>query len=99
MVKHPIVWITSLPDDVALSCGGLAWEQSGQGDVQVWTIALERCSGPLPRLAAIHARWDGPNAPAERAEDLAATEMGAVPTISVCPTALPPYRQVTHLYA
>ena len=104
-----MVWIYLSPhfDDVALSCGGLAWEQSRAGEiVQVWTIcAGEVPPGPLsPFAAALHARWDaGQNAPAERrAEDLAACrEMGAVPYHFDLPDCI--YRrgldQVTHLYA
>lgn len=55
-------WIYLSPhlDDIALSCGGLAWEQARAGDqVAVWTI----CAGsppadPLPPFAqALHQRW------------------------------------------
>ena len=56
-------WIYFSPhlDDVALSCGGLAWEQSQSGSpVQVWTI----CAGdpparPLSAFAEeLHERWE-----------------------------------------
>ena len=103
-----MAWIFLSPhfDDIALSCGGLAWEQSRAGEsVQVWTIcAGEAPPGPLSLFAAaLHARWEaGQNAPTERrAEDLAACrEMGAVPCHFDLPDCI--YRrgldQVSHLY-
>lgn len=104
-----MTWIYLSPhfDDIALSCGGLAWEQNRAGEpVQIWTIcAGEVPPGPLsPFAASLHARWEaGQNAPDERrAEDLAACrEIGAVPLYFDLPDCI--YRrgtdQVTHLYA
>jgi LmbE family N-acetylglucosaminyl deacetylase len=81
-----MTWIYLSPhfDDVALSCGGLLWEQSRAGEaVNVWTI----CAGEPPRDAlsplaqAFHQRWEtGENAVAiRRAEDLAScSQMGAM---------------------
>lgn len=78
-------WIYLSPhaDDVALSCGGVVWEQSRQGlSPQVWTI----CAGdppaqPLsPFAEALHIRWNtGREAAAiRRAEDLqSCAQMGA----------------------
>jgi LmbE family N-acetylglucosaminyl deacetylase len=104
-----MTWIYLSPhfDDIALSCGGLAWEQSQAGElVQGWTIcAGETPPGPLsPFAAGLHARWNaGQNAPAERrAEDLRACRfMGAMPRHFDLPDCI--YRrgldQTTHLYA
>ncbi len=55
-------WIYLSPhfDDIALSCGGLVWEQVEQGDkVSVWTIcAGEAPSGPISQYAKdLHKRW------------------------------------------
>ncbi len=72
-------WIYFSPhfDDVALSCGGLLWEQSRAGDQpSVWTI----CAGDEPDepvsafTESLHARWQtGSQAVAHRRkEDLAA---------------------------
>jgi LmbE family N-acetylglucosaminyl deacetylase len=74
-------WIYISPhlDDVALSCGGLVWEQSHQGEViSIWTV----CAGdppplPLSPLAeSLHSRWQtGPAAVTERRlEDIAACQ-------------------------
>jgi LmbE family N-acetylglucosaminyl deacetylase len=104
-----MTWIYLSPhfDDIALSCGGLVWEQNQAGEpVQVWSIfAGEIPPGPLsPYAAGLHARWEaGQNAPAERrAEDLTACRaMGAVPRHFDLPDCI--YRrgldQATHLYA
>ena len=55
-------WIYFSPhlDDVALSCGGLLWEQAAQGlAVSIWSV----CSGDPPAgaqspfAASLHARW------------------------------------------
>jgi LmbE family N-acetylglucosaminyl deacetylase len=104
-----MIWIYLSPhfDDIALSCGGLVWEQNRAEElVQVWTIcAGEVPSGPLsPFAALLHARWEtSQNAPAERrAEDLAACRaMGAVPRHFDLPDCI--YRrspdETTHLYA
>lgn len=104
-----MTWIYLSPhfDDVALSCGGLVWEQSQAGEsTQVWTIcAGEVPPGPLsPFAELLHSRWKaGQNAPAERhLEDLAACRaMKAVPRHFSLPDAI--YRrspdEATHLYA
>jgi LmbE family N-acetylglucosaminyl deacetylase len=70
-------WIYLSPhlDDVALSCGGLVWEQTHTGDqVQIWTIcAGDPPDGPLSTFAqSLHERWQsGRDAIAiRRAEDL-----------------------------
>lgn len=81
-----MIWIYLSPhfDDIALSCGGLVWEQAQQGDaVAVWTI----CGGsPLPGqpfspfAQLLHDRWNkGPEAVRVRqAEDIASCQaMGA----------------------
>jgi LmbE family N-acetylglucosaminyl deacetylase len=103
-----MTWIYLSPhfDDVALSCGGLVWEQGQAGeDIQVWTIcAGDPPPGPLSPFAAyLHTRWQtGPNAPGERrAEDLAACRaMGAKPRHFDLPDCI--YRrspdQAAHLY-
>ncbi len=57
-----MIWIYISPhfDDVALSCGGLVWEQSRAGnEVSIWTI----CAGKPQQLVytsivkELHARW------------------------------------------
>jgi LmbE family N-acetylglucosaminyl deacetylase len=57
-----MIWIYLSPhfDDVALSCGGLVWEQTHTGDdVRIWTI----CGGEpaqeihSPIVDELHARW------------------------------------------
>jgi len=68
-------WIYLSPhfDDIALSCGGLAWEQTHSGDrVEIWTV----CAGdpphrPLsPFAQELHARWQtGPEAVADRRQE------------------------------
>jgi LmbE family N-acetylglucosaminyl deacetylase len=80
-------WIYLSPhlDDVVLSCGGLLWEQSRQGDhVEIWTI----CAGDPPAVplssfaASLHERWQTEeHAPAQRrAEDmLACHRLGVTP--------------------
>lgn len=81
-----MLWIYLSPhfDDVALSCGGMVWEQVQQGDaVAVWTI----CGGspapgqPYSAFAQhLHARWEtGLEAvPVRQAEDIASCQvMGA----------------------
>jgi LmbE family N-acetylglucosaminyl deacetylase len=65
-------WIYLSPhlDDVALSCGGLVWEQAQLGEgVSIWTI----CAGEPPAVGLspfarqLHERWKlDQNAPAER---------------------------------
>lgn len=104
-----MTWIYLSPhfDDVALSCGGLVWEQGQAGEcTQVWTI----CAGEVPPgslspfAELLHSRWKtAQNAPAERRlEDLAACRaMQAVPRHFDLPDAI--YRrgpdEATHLYA
>jgi LmbE family N-acetylglucosaminyl deacetylase len=56
-------WIYLSPhlDDVALSCGGLLWQQAEAGDrPQVWTIcAGDPPPGPLSNFAAaLQSRWE-----------------------------------------
>ncbi|HEX9090787.1 MAG TPA: PIG-L family deacetylase [Anaerolineales bacterium] len=80
-------WIYLSPhfDDVALSCGGLVWEQVNTGQaVSIWTV----CSGEPPAgdfspfAKELHARWDvGRNAPAQRrSEDIRSCQLlGATP--------------------
>lgn len=104
-----MAWIYISPhfDDIALSCGGLVWEQHQAGeDVQVWTIcAGDVPPGPLSAFAAkLHARWQtGQNAPDERrSEDINACHaMGAVPRHFDLPDCI--YRlgsdPAIHLYA
>jgi LmbE family N-acetylglucosaminyl deacetylase len=104
-----MTWIYLSPhfDDIALSCGGLAWEQRQAAEpVEAWTIcAGDVPPGPLsPFAALLHARWEtSQNAPAERrAEDRAACRaMGAVPRHFNLPDCI--YRRgldnLTHLYA
>ncbi len=78
-------WVYLSPhlDDVALSVGGLLWEQAQRGDaVQVWTIcAGDPPPGPFsPFAEGLHARWGtGRSAVAvRREEDIASCErMGA----------------------
>jgi len=68
-------WIYLSPhfDDVALSCGGLVWEQTQLGEpVSVWTIcAGDPPEGPLSLIAeSLHERWQtGREAPAHRREE------------------------------
>ncbi len=78
-------WIYFSPhlDDVALSCGGLIWEQSHAGNsVRIWTIcAGDPPPGPLsPFAESLHDRWQlGIEAVEHRClEDIAAcAELGA----------------------
>ena len=78
-------WIYFSPhlDDVALSCGGLVWEQSHAGNsVRIWTIcAGDPPPGPLsPFAESLHDRWQLGIKAVEnrRLEDIAAcAEMGA----------------------
>jgi LmbE family N-acetylglucosaminyl deacetylase len=54
------IYISSHLDDVALSCGGLVWEQAQAGDATaIWTIcAGDPPEGPLsPFAEELHARW------------------------------------------
>ena len=55
------IYLSPHPDDVALSCGGLLWEQAEAGDrPQIWTIcAGDPPPGPLsPFAAALQSRWE-----------------------------------------
>lgn len=80
-------WIYLSPhlDDVALSCGGLAWEQAHGGEsVSIWTIcAGEPPTGDIsPFAKELHGRWEvGQNAPAQRRiEDIRSCQcLGATP--------------------
>lgn len=78
-------WIYLSPhlDDIALSCGGLVWEQSQAGAaVSIWTIcAGDPPGGSLSAFAAsLHARWQTqPQAAQERRQEdfLSCQQMGA----------------------
>lgn len=76
-----MTWIYLSPhlDDVALSCGGLLWEQAQAGEeVSVWTL----CAGDPPHGAlspfaeTLHDRWQSGIAAAEqrRLEDIASCQ-------------------------
>jgi LmbE family N-acetylglucosaminyl deacetylase len=74
-------WIYLSPhfDDVALSCGGLVWEQVQAGQpASIWTIcAGEPPAGPLSSFAqSLHDRWQtGDQAvPRRLAEDIASCQ-------------------------
>ncbi len=79
-------WIYLSPhlDDIALSCGGLVWQQSQSGEVvQVWSV----CAGDPPGESvsqfaeSLHNRWSMGHEAAElrRSEDAAScAEMGAM---------------------
>jgi len=82
----PMEWVYLSPhfDDVALSCGGLVWQQAQAGQrVTVWTLCAGAVpQGPLSEFAqSLHARWgtEEDSAPAQRAaEDIASCQqMGA----------------------
>jgi LmbE family N-acetylglucosaminyl deacetylase len=68
-------WIYFSPhlDDVALSLGGLVWEQTQAGqDVSIWTIcAGDPPTGPFsPFAQSLHTRWEvGREASEERREE------------------------------
>ncbi len=68
-------WIYLSPhfDDVALSCGGLVWEQTTHGDrADIWTIcAGDPPPGPLSTFAqSLHTRWQAENnAPVQRKDE------------------------------
>lgn len=72
MVKKDMHTIFLSPhfDDIALSCGGLAWQKSDAGEaVSIWTIcAGDIPPGPLSAFAEkLHARWQtGREAVAQR---------------------------------
>ena len=78
-------WVYLSPhfDDVALSCGGLVWEQAHSGDqVEIWTV----CAGdppdtPLsPFAQSLHDRWQtSPRAVEDRRQEdqRAAQALGA----------------------
>lgn len=74
-------WIYFSPhfDDVALSCGGVVWEQVQAGiQVSIWTIcAGEQPPGPLsPFAEVLHQRWQTGHSATEkrRAEDIASCQ-------------------------
>ena len=81
----PLSWIYLSPhfDDVALSCGGLLWEQARRGEsVGVWTLCAGNSpeAGLSPFAESLHQRWQtGAHAPElRRQEDLASCAvMGA----------------------
>lgn len=78
-------WIYLSPhlDDIALSCGGLLWEQASAGEhVSVWTICAgdPPAGGLSPFAQSLHERWDtGPWAAAQRRQEdsLSCSIMGA----------------------
>jgi LmbE family N-acetylglucosaminyl deacetylase len=82
-----MLWIYLSPhfDDVALSCGGLVWQQAHMGElVSIWTVcAGEPPAGDISLFAKeLHARWEvGQNAPAQRKiEDIRSCQrLGATP--------------------
>jgi len=82
---QPMEWIYLSPhlDDVALSCGGLVWEQARAGDsVSIWTLcAGDPPPGPLsPFAESLHTRWRTGRQAIEqrRSEDIAAcSRLGA----------------------
>lgn len=70
-------WIYLSPhfDDIALSCGGLAWEQAQAGDeVSIWTVCAGKPpeAGLSPFAQELHARWQTTNEASEerKLEDL-----------------------------
>jgi LmbE family N-acetylglucosaminyl deacetylase len=102
-------WIYLSPhlDDVALSCGGLIWEQVQWGDrVSIWTItAGDPNQGVLsPFAESLHARWEieAQSYETRRQEDLASCAiLGASPRHFSLPDCI--YRHSPldnrHLYA
>lgn len=94
-----VTWIYLSPhfDDVALSCGGLVWEQARKGEpVSIWTVcAGEQPGGDISSFAKeLHARWEvGQNAPAQRRiEDRNSCQyLGAAPHYFSIPDCI--YRQ------
>jgi LmbE family N-acetylglucosaminyl deacetylase len=69
------VYLSPHPDDVALSCGGLLWEQVHSGEqVALWTIcAADPPAGPLsPFAETLQTRWEAISeaSAVRRAEDL-----------------------------
>jgi LmbE family N-acetylglucosaminyl deacetylase len=89
-------WIYLSPhlDDVALSCGGLVWEQGQRGKaIAIWTI----CAGDPPGDAhspfaeSLHARWAaGPQAVVNRrSEDIVSCRrLGSIPRHFSIPDAI-----------
>lgn len=81
---HPWIYLSPHFDDIALSCGGLVWEQSRtDAQVEVWSICA--CAPPpgqpySPFAESLHARWASGPAPVSvrQAEDIASCQaMGA----------------------
>lgn len=80
MVKMGLMeWIYLSPhlDDVALSCGGLVWEQTRAGDrAAIWTLCAGDPPGKpfSPFAELLHARWDtGEQAVEQRRQEDAAS--------------------------
>ena len=74
------IYLSPHLDDVALSCGGLVWEQSHAGaPVEVWTIcAGDPPEGPLsPFAQSLQKRWQTGLQPSmqRRQEDLASCQL------------------------
>lgn len=60
MFMHKWIYLSPHLDDVAISCGGLVWEQVQAGSlVEIWTIcAGDPPAGPLSSFAQeLHVRW------------------------------------------
>ena len=78
------IYLSSHLDDIALSCGGLVWEQVQAGNsAGIWTIcAGDPPAGPLsPFAEELHARWGTGREAAQqrRQEDLASCQrLGAL---------------------
>lgn len=77
-----MIWVYLSPhlDDVALSCGGLVWEQTRLGDeVEIWTV----CAGDAPPglispfAQSLQTRWGLENTAVaiRREEDIAACDL------------------------
>ena len=59
--RMPWYYFSPHLDDIALSCGGLLWEQAEAGElVEVWTLcAGDPPDGPLsPFAQSLHSRWE-----------------------------------------
>ncbi len=102
-------WVFLSPhlDDVAISCAGLVWELTQQGDrVSIWSICAGKPpAGPLsPFAQSLHARWRAGSQAVHlrQAEDRRACQkMGAEPVYLDIPDCI--YRTARktgeHLYA
>jgi LmbE family N-acetylglucosaminyl deacetylase len=82
MVKIiPVDWIFLSPhyDDIALSCGGLVWEQGQAGHrTSIWTICAgaPQFASTTPFASSLHARWGVADAvERRRAEDIRSSQV------------------------